>query len=1290
LWRGWGLEPSYVLGHSLGEYVAATVAGVFTLEDALPLVALRGRLMQQLPSGGRMVAVFAPEAQVAVAVARVAAVAIAAVNAPNNIVISGAGDAVAAVVAQLAAHGVQYKDLDVSHAFHSPLMDPILDTFEQAVAAVSRRAPSIGLISNLTGELLTPADAIDPARWRRQLRESVRFGASIERLVDRGVRTFVEVGPHPTLCALGAQSAPGALRWLPSVRRHVGAWQTLTQSVGELFKSGEAVDWRCWAEPYAGRRSGVAPTYPFQRERHWFSDEVPPQASSPAPLAIPAGRRARHPLLGAALQSPLLPGWAFHTTLSPEQPGYLVDYQVEGRIVVPAALLIEMMTAALEEGPRWPQARLTDVVFASSFTLAADAAVICQVLVSTPRHGVAEIRIVSASPGDDEIRWVTQATANAHLTAPSPQDAVSGDERGPLRSLSQLQASIVDPMVMATFHARLLEQGLVYGPAFSGLDAIWTGRDGALAHAQLPADAAADVAAYRVHPCLLDTALQLLESLAPDDGHDGVLLPSGLDAVRVVGALGASCWIHAALREVANANANANGHASTNDNVSVNDNALVADLTVFDEQGAVRAELRGFRGRRLRGVRPRHPDDAPVHHVQWVSVPAPGALERVDEGPWLILEDTSGVGAALARALESRGGRCVRVRRGSDAASGNALSVDPASVADWRRVAAVMAPLGAPLGIVHCWSCDDARSHDTPMEDSSAFVLDMVAARPELLHLGLGAHAPFGIRFVTRGAAGPVQETARDAEAGAALSGMQQVVQAEYPALSCRTVDLDPRMSLEDERVDLLSLLFGACRDDRLAVRGHEVLAPRLKRLTDRPTDDRRSLPRTEAYRVAIRRRGTLDALHYVPAVRRAPQRHEVEVRVHATGLNCRDVGNVLGRYPGHAGDPGEEFAGIVLRVGDGVTHVCPGDEVIGIGSGTFASHVTGPAAGVTHAPRSLSSVEAVTIPLAFLTAEWGLSDLAALQPGERVLIHAAAGGVGQAAVRLAQDCSAEIFATAGSEEQRAFLRAQGVVHVFDSRSAAFVNGIRAITAGQGVDVVLNSLSGDLVQASMDALRPGGRFIEIGTPNVTAPSEVASRVGGIQYHAFDLGAMLREQPETFQSLFSRVTARFDRGTLRPIATRVYAADEIIDAFRDMAQASQIGKVVISAGGVAPLWSAAPSASGFDPTTLAAAHPGARRRLVVAYMCATLASVLGMRDTSLDPDAELMHIGFDSLMAMELRNRIEADLGIVVPVAPLLDGATPNAAATVIERLIVDRVPAMAPKEDPQTWVEGEI
>ena len=282
LWRAWGVRPAVVLGHSIGEYVAACVAGVFSLEDALRLVAARGRLMQALPADGAMVAVPVDEARARQAIAAAGAtatVAVAAVNGPGQVVMAGAKTALPAVLAQLPG-GATW--LPVSHAFHSPLMEPMLAAFGQVAATVQYQRPTLGVVSNVTGALVDEAAIATPAYWQQHVRATVQYARSVETLHAVGCRVVVEVGPRPTLIGLGQQtvSDPGMV-WAASLRPGRGEWAQLLETVGTLWTQGVAVDWRGFDQDYA-RRKVALPTYPFQRQRYWPDlTNVPAAASAP-------------------------------------------------------------------------------------------------------------------------------------------------------------------------------------------------------------------------------------------------------------------------------------------------------------------------------------------------------------------------------------------------------------------------------------------------------------------------------------------------------------------------------------------------------------------------------------------------------------------------------------------------------------------------------------------------------------------------------------------------------------------------------------------------------------------------------------------------------------------------------------------------------------------------------------------------------------------------------------------------------------------------------------------------
>ena len=270
LWLSWGIEPTVVMGHSVGELVAACVAGVFSLEEGLKLIAERGRLMQALPADGDMMAVLASLSHVLEIINDASEVAIAAVNGPQSVVISGKRDSLEAVVASFNAQGIKTKRLNVSHAFHSPLMEPMLSAFERVAAEVTYSSPRLKLISNLTGEIATDEIAT-PHYWCRHIRQPVRFATSIKNLHQQGYQVFIEIGPKPILLGMARQclSASGGGAWLPSLRPGSEDWQTLLESLAQLYVRGVPVDWSGFERGGDSRRRVDLPTYPFQRQRYW-------------------------------------------------------------------------------------------------------------------------------------------------------------------------------------------------------------------------------------------------------------------------------------------------------------------------------------------------------------------------------------------------------------------------------------------------------------------------------------------------------------------------------------------------------------------------------------------------------------------------------------------------------------------------------------------------------------------------------------------------------------------------------------------------------------------------------------------------------------------------------------------------------------------------------------------------------------------------------------------------------------------------------------------------------------
>ncbi|MEI6704279.1 MAG: type I polyketide synthase, partial [Deltaproteobacteria bacterium] len=343
LWQSWGVAPSALLGHSIGEFVAACIAGVMSLEDAVTLVAHRGRLMNALPAGGVMAAVLCPEEVVLPVIAPYTGqVSVAAVNSPGTVVISGAQAEVAAVLETFKQLGISSQLLTVSHAFHSHLMDPALDEFEKIAAGLTFHEPHLQVISNVTGRPAVGDDLRTAAYWRQHLRGAVRFGDSVQYLKQQGSDMFLEIGSTATLSSFVRQTAGTDCRCAASIKRGASPWSTLAAALGDLFAAGVNINWKGYDAPYRAGKVSL-PTYPFQRERYFMNPVREPSGKGEAGYLTSGG--VEHPLLGNRLDSPS-PERRFISSIGIIEDKWLTGHTIYGQVILPAAAYLEMALAA--------------------------------------------------------------------------------------------------------------------------------------------------------------------------------------------------------------------------------------------------------------------------------------------------------------------------------------------------------------------------------------------------------------------------------------------------------------------------------------------------------------------------------------------------------------------------------------------------------------------------------------------------------------------------------------------------------------------------------------------------------------------------------------------------------------------------------------------------------------------------------------------------------------------------------------------------------------------------------
>lgn len=554
--------------------------------------------------------------------------------------------------------------------------------------------------------------------------------------------------------------------------------------------------------------------------------------------------------------------------------------------------------------------------------------------------------------------------------------------------------------------------------------------------------------------------------------------------------------------------------------------------------------------------------------------PEEAAPVEIRPGRWLVYADGSGHAERLAAELAEDGDDCVFVRPGTGfAENGPELEIDPGSRDDARKLVEALTRNGQPRfkGIAHLWNLDAPT-----MEEAEIPALDanMVTGNLSVVQL---AHVlsettladPPRLWLVTAGSQSVGREVERTFAPQASVWGLGRVVMSEVPKLRTTSIDLDPE-DVNGSIAHLAAELQLDDKEDEIALRGDARYVHRYVRISDvEDSKESKAVVKTAscAYRLETAGQGTLDKLTLRACKRQPVGVGEVEVQVQASGLNFADVMKGLGLYPGLPDGPiplGIECAGRITEVGDGVEGFEVGDEVVAIAPFAFGAFVVTSTEFLARKPAHLSFEEAATLPIAFLTTHYAMNHLGRMRKGEKVLVHSATGGVGLAAIQLARLAGAEVYATAGTPEKRDFLRSLGIEHVWDSRTLEFADGVMEVTGGKGVDIVLNSLAGEAIRKGLDVLGDYGRFLEIGKRDIYANMKLGMRPfkKNLSLMAIDLDRAMRERPEELAELYQDLMGQIAAGELQPLPYRAFPVSNVVGAFRYMAKAKHIGKVVV--------------------------------------------------------------------------------------------------------------------------------
>lgn len=1125
-----GIRPTAVVGHSVGEVAAAYVSGALSLRDAATVSFHRSRLQAKTAGSGGMLAVGLDADEAQRRAARFGtAVCVAAINSTAATTLSGDSAALQTLHDELAGDGIFARMLHVEVPYHSQLMDPILGELAASLAGLTPSTAEVPVYSTVTGEKMDSAAFAEPDYWCKNVRDSVFFAKAIDTLIADRYRVFLELGPHPVLLgnireSFVRHSVSGAA--IQTLHRDQDDEQSVLQAITDLYAEG-AIDAPGQADVY---ESGVVPhmdlpKYPWSQEEVWEED--------PLTLRARYGDADRFALLGDRADA-LTPQW--EVTLAPANLPWLPDHTVLGSVVLPGTAYLDAALSAVRQRSGRAQAGLDSVVFAVPLVVADHDAPITRITVDEPTKRFT----VNGRSAHTQL-WT--AHANGRLV-----EANLGTKR------IDVPAQSANDRVFdgADVYKGLSAVGLSYGPAFQRIQSVRIGAAGCVA--QLASPESDSVPRHAVHPALADAALQCIAVLLaarpeldiPPTAH----VPASIDRVRLY-------------REV------------PEDPIAVveitSTQPLCANAYLASRDGEVALAMTGVT------LRPVGSASTPLSELeQYFYEPRWEPLEEEVEGQ--PVPTVAAPAARPANAIVEIAQVPLAVAEGARraAATGVAvLNVDTVEKADLAETFAEALHRDEFLRVLVT-----VGSGNSAVENVAGLVTVAQSLRMVMeAETERGVVSPdVQVVLVSKNAFLAPGDRDLDLDQ-AALVGARRVLANEQHPAKWSLVDLPAAASAEEVTAEI-----GAMN------RAEEVAVRQGLRWTQRM---RRSLPELVApweepfeptdpevaYEVQIPDTRTLKDIKLRACDRTEPGPRQVEVRIETVGLNYKDPLKVLGilteRELGKTYfklEPGMEGFGVITRIGSQVNEVQVGDSIAVAERGLLRRYLTfdldGGAAwepiAEVHLQRDEFDPLAVGSGVPFFTAGYAFYKLADLQPGETVLVHGAAGGMGMAAVQIAANMGAVVYATAGSEERRRAALDLGATAAFDSRSVGFVDDILQITDGRGVDVIYNSLPGEMIAQNFAVAGEFCRIIEIGKADIYfgGATDLKPFSGNLSFHSIDMDRMLRLRPEIFRELRRECTEMLTAGKLTALPYTRFPIEEIVGAFEAVFRAEHMGRIVL--------------------------------------------------------------------------------------------------------------------------------
>ncbi|WP_278265369.1 type I polyketide synthase [Nocardia sp. AG03] len=1114
-----GITAAAIIGHSVGEVSAAYVSGMLSLPEAVRVAYHRSRLQATTAGTGGMLAVGLTRDKALELLGDDDSVDIAAINSPSAVTLSGDEDRLDELAEQVTEEGVFARRLRVEVPYHSRLMAPIEAELRRCLDDLDPQPPTVPVYSTVTGEQVTTGDW-DARYWWSNVREPVRFFDAVARAIAAGSRVFLEVGPHPVLSANIREALLDADvngTTVATLDRERADDVSLRRTLLGLHAAG-VLD-RTVLFPAGGAPVAHVPLprYPWQRTRL----HAPLPLFEQARLGTPDG----YPMLG----DPDLEGrsqWLLQVgaALLP----WLADHVVNGVKIMPGAAYLDAALSATAVRTGSKQVALEQVRFVAPLIM-----------------GAPDVPLVSVSVEEASGRFLirSRSATGTAWTVHASGRTLTGSHEQRRGVVPEVEVGVdVDPEM---FYAGLASAGLQYGPSFRRVTSVRVGKDVVVATVD---GSIAAASGHPAHPAVVDAAMQCAAMLFADERiNEGVMVPVGVSAVRLLAEIPEEVTV------VARRDPRAR---------------LRADVDLLDADRNLIVRLSGLQIGALK------PGDDPLHrmadfyYADTMEERAPIDPATLPSAPasMLIVElgDTRR-STELAAAIPSAQ---VYVAHPEDPnlEQGLGIRLRAASTEPTERLHVCVVIGDVTDDLAFLWALKRiavaVAEHADPHEDDR------------------GPRSVFGdgtthCTLVTERAFTLPDSTVAPDPRHAALAGARRVLLNEQTSLRWRLVDIEPTTPATDLLAELaVPGAFSHDNCDEIVLRGGTRWAPVVtKPLPDRldALDTAAPLTDPEAdFGLDIPRTRLLSQLAWRQCPRQEPGPGEVELRMHVIGLNYKDPLKIIGLLgerelaPTYFGTvPGMEGVGTVVRVGDGVDDVAVGDLVAVASKGMMRRFAVVDRQLVVVLPAG-TDPGYCTSTIAFGTAEYALRDLARLEPGETVLIHGAAGGVGTAAIQVAKAIGARIIGAASTPERRAHVLTSGADHAVNSRSLDFVDDVLALTDGRGADVIVSSAPGEILRQNFNAAAEFGRIVEVGKADIYTGGllELAGFDKNLSYFSMDLDRLVAVDPRRLARLLERVFEKVSDGTYQPLPYQMFDTDDVSRAFEETLRSTRPARIAL--------------------------------------------------------------------------------------------------------------------------------